>query len=100
MRHTACMEVNLRTLQRNVEKIRRLAPKAKLCPMVKGNAYGHGMPTVSEFLVKECNVKRLGVASLGEAAALVEAKPKLFRRKRNDDFCEFPFSLLFSSPQS
>lgn len=72
MRHSSYVKVHLGVLADNVAKIQKLAPKAKLIPMVKGNAYGHGIVEVSEFLTKDVGIKRLGVASLGEGLEIMK----------------------------
>lgn len=57
-----------RNLLHNVSLIRQQAPRAKLIAMVKANAYGHGLRSVSKRL--ESHVDLLGVASIDEALAL------------------------------
>ena len=76
MKHSTFLEVNLRLLQENISKIKKLSP-AKLLPMVKANAYGNGLVPVSKFLVLECGVTRLGCATLGEAIYLFNQCPDL-----------------------
>lgn len=78
MRHTTKMRISFPILAENVSKIQALAPKAKLCPMVKGNAYGHGIVEVSRFLLEKTHVQRLGVASLGEAQEILECLGEAF----------------------
>lgn len=77
MRHSSFLEVNLDLLGENVQKLQGLAPAAKLLPMVKADAYGHGLVPVARFLVEECGVTKLGCASLGEARGLFEECPDL-----------------------
>lgn len=77
MRHSSYLEVNLDLLGQNYRRIQSLAPKAEVLPMVKANAYGNGLVPVSEFLVRDCGVKTLGCASLGEALHLLEESPDL-----------------------
>lgn len=57
-------------LSENIRKIQALAPKAKVLPMVKGDAYGHGIIQISRWLYERCGMKRLGVAALGEAETI------------------------------
>ncbi len=45
--------------------------------MVKANAYGHGLLPISKFLSHEMKIKQLGVASLGEAMAIIKDEPAL-----------------------
>ncbi|MFL5785413.1 MAG: alanine racemase, partial [Bacteriovoracaceae bacterium] len=77
MRHSSYLEINLRLLAENMEKIRRLSGKAKVLPMVKADAYGNGIIPITQFLVNEEKMNRIGVASLGEALKLVKECPDL-----------------------
>ena len=45
--------------------------------MVKADAYGNGLIPVSRFLVQECEMNRLGCASLGEALEVYRQCPEL-----------------------
>jgi alanine racemase len=60
-----------------MESIQRLAPKAKILPMVKADAYGNGLIPISQHLVNECGMQKLGCASLGEALRLFQDIPTL-----------------------
>ncbi len=62
------LEVNLPQLQRNVEAIRKHVAPAKVMPMIKANAYGHGIDGVAPFL--EPHVDYFGVAVLEEGIYL------------------------------
>lgn len=77
MRHSSFLEVNLGFLQENIRKIQKLAPRSKIIPMVKANAYGNGLIPVSQFLTRECGIKKLGCASLGEAIEVNQSVPDL-----------------------
>lgn len=72
MRYSTYLEVNLKLLAENVKMIQSLAPKAKLLPMVKSDAYGNGMIPVAKFLTEEMSIKDIGCATIGEAIALNE----------------------------
>lgn len=76
MRHSSYLEVNLSHLQGNLQKIQKLS-SAKIIPMVKANAYGNGLIPISQFLLKECGMKQLGCASLGEALEVNRSLPYL-----------------------
>jgi alanine racemase len=76
MRHSTFLEVNLGLLQENLNKIKRLT-KANILPMVKADAYGNGLIPISKFLVQDCEIKRLGCATLGEAIHLFNECPDL-----------------------
>ena len=62
------LEVNLSQLQKNIEAIRTHVGGAKVMPMVKANAYGHGIEGVAPFI--EPFVDMLGVALVEEGVQL------------------------------
>jgi len=64
------LEVNLLHLQKNIESIRSHIAPAKIMPMVKANAYGHGVDGVAPFI--EPYVDYFGVAILEEGIYLRE----------------------------
>ena len=64
------LEVNLSQLKKNIEAIRAQVAPAKLMPMVKANAYGHGVDRVAPFL--EPYVDYIGVALVEEGIHLRE----------------------------
>ena len=62
------LEVNLSQLKRNIEAIRAHVTPARVMPMIKANAYGHGVDGVAPFL--ESSVDYFGVAILEEGIHL------------------------------
>jgi len=64
------LEINLPQLRRNVEAIRAHVAPAKVMPMIKANAYGHGVDGVAPFL--EPVADYFGVAILEEGIHLRE----------------------------
>jgi len=62
------LEVNLPQLQKNLEAIRAQVAPAKVMPMVKANAYGHGIDGVAPFI--EPYVDYIGVALVEEGIHL------------------------------
>jgi alanine racemase len=68
--HPVYLEVNLSQLKRNVEAIRACVGSAKVMPMVKANAYGHGVDGVAPFI--EPYVDYFGVSSPREGVRLRE----------------------------
>src|SRR5260221_13278374 len=64
------LEVNLSQLRRNIEAIRKHVTPAKVMPMIKANAYGHGVDGVAPFL--EPYVDYFGVAVIEEGIHLRE----------------------------
>lgn len=64
------LEVNLSQLKQNLEAIRAHVSPARIMPMVKANAYGHGVDGVSPFI--EPYVDYFGVALVEEGIHLRE----------------------------
>jgi alanine racemase len=64
------LEVNLSQLGKNLEAIRAHVAPARVMPMVKANAYGHGIDGVAPFI--EPYVDYIGVALLEEGIHLRE----------------------------
>lgn len=65
------VEVDRSALIHNLKAFRRLiGPDVKLMPVVKANAYGHGLPEVSSLAAKSGLADWLGVNSLEEGLAL------------------------------
>lgn len=64
------LEVNLSQLRKNLETIRAHVAPAKVMPMVKANAYGHGVDGVAPFI--EPYVDYVGVALVEEGVYLRE----------------------------
>jgi alanine racemase len=62
------LEVNLSQLKKNLEAIRAHVKPAKVMPMVKANAYGHGVDGVAPFI--EPFVDAFGVALVEEGIHL------------------------------
>ena len=66
-------EINLAAIRHNLTEIRRhISPTAKLCAVVKANAYGHGAVEVSKIAV-ECGADFLAVATVEEGLELRRA---------------------------
>jgi alanine racemase len=68
MSRTAVAILSTENLLDNLKVIKGHAPHARVIAMVKANAYGHGLRSVSSRLQK--HVDMLGVASIDEALAL------------------------------
>ncbi|MEZ5386859.1 MAG: alanine racemase [Prosthecobacter sp.] len=66
------VEVNLDAIAQNFDAIRAHVGQAEVMPVVKANAYGHGIVEVSRHLVGH-GATCLGVALLEEAVALRQA---------------------------
>lgn len=66
-------EIDLHALAHNLKEIRRkVGKKVKIMPVVKANAYGHGIVEVSRYLEGQ-SVDCLGVANAEEGVALRQA---------------------------
>lgn len=96
------LEVNLTQLQKNIEAIRAQVAPAKVMPMVKANAYGHGVDGVAPFI--EPYVDYIGVALVEEGIYLRELgirKPILVAgatlREQVPLFAEYDLTLTGSS---
>lgn len=68
MSRTAVAILSTENLLHNLKVIKEKAPQSKVIAMVKANAYGHGLRSVSARL--ERHVDMLGVASIDEALIL------------------------------
>src|SRR5574342_250631 len=96
------LEVNLLQLKNNLEAIRRQVAPAKVMPMVKAHAYGHGVEGVAPFI--EPYVDYIGVALVEEGIHLRELglrKPILVAGATLPEqiplFAEFDLTLTGSS---
>ena len=66
------VEVDRKALEANLRAFRKRIGKAKLCMVVKANAYGHGIVPVAN-IANENEVDWFGVATLDEAEILRQA---------------------------
>lgn len=72
MDHRTCAEINLAHLKFNLRAIQRRVSSARVIPVVKADAYGHGAVAVSRFLAAE-GISLFAVAQLAEAFELRES---------------------------
>ncbi len=75
MARFSCAILSKNNLLHNINFVSKLAPKSQIIAMVKANAYGHGLRSVSKHL-DDLNLYSLGVASIDEAIALRKANIK------------------------
>ena len=61
--------INLDALQQNFKQLKKYSPHSKVMPVIKANAYGHGMLEVADSL---SDADGFAVAQLAEAIALRE----------------------------
>lgn len=70
------LEINLKTLAENFKKIKEHVSPAKVMPILKANAYGHGLVRTAQ-LMEELKADYLGVAVLEEGILLREVGIKM-----------------------
>lgn len=64
------IEVSKSALQNNFEYLTQINPNAKICPVLKSNAYGHGLKLIGGFVDREIRPEFICVDSLYEAYEL------------------------------
>ena len=67
----AVLEVHLPSVKSNCHLLQELSQGQFFCPMVKDNAYGHGVIPITQTLL-QANVKQVGVISVMEAWQIQE----------------------------
>lgn len=70
------IEVSSQSLKKNFEYFSSLNPKTAVCPVLKSNAYGHGVSLIGKFVDKELSPEFICVDSLYEAYELKKAGVK------------------------
>jgi len=65
------VEVNLNAIKENYQKIKEHVGSCKIMPILKANAYGHGLLRIAQFFEK-LNADYLGVAVVEEGIFLRE----------------------------
>ncbi len=66
------IEINLDQFKRNLEAIKKMIGKTKICLSVKGDAYGHGMAPIAK-VAEEFGVEMISVSNLDEGIELRKA---------------------------
>lgn len=61
------LEINQKNLQHNLQQFKNILANSALWPVVKSNAYGHGLVEIVSLLDKDSNVDGLAVVNLDEA---------------------------------
>ncbi len=61
------IEINCRNLQHNLRQFKNIAPQSELWPVVKSNAYGHGLFEIVSLLNENSDVSGLACVNLDEA---------------------------------
>ena len=63
-------EIDLKALEHNFNIVKKMVGKREIIPIIKANAYGHGIVQIAEFLTKKMNVNTFGVARVNEGILL------------------------------
>lgn len=64
------IEINKKNLVHNIREFQKIAPNSQIWPVIKSNAYGHGLKEIASILEEETLVAGLAVVSLDEAVFL------------------------------
>ncbi len=92
------IEISKPALRNNFNYFQSKHPHTKICPVLKSNAYGHGLKILAEFIDQEIQPRFLVVDSLYEAYELEEenintpiliigyTRPDNFKLKKNLNF--------------
>lgn len=78
------INLNLNALKHNIGQIKSITPKSKFLAVVKDNAYGHGIETITKAVMDD--VEGFGVISVKEALAvrkLTSSKPIILMQGAN-----------------
>ncbi len=70
--------IDLNALRKNLTRVRSLCPTSKIYPVIKSNAYGHGVAEAAAAVKNShTNIAGYGVATVDEAISLRELDPEL-----------------------
>lgn len=64
------IEINKKNLVHNIREFQKIAPHSQIWPVIKSNAYGHGLAEIAGILETESLVAGFAVVSLDEAISL------------------------------
>ena len=71
IQHRAWATIDLQAIKKNLGLVRSLCPESKIVPVIKANAYGHGMEQVARALQEShTRLSAFAVATLEEALQL------------------------------
>lgn len=66
--------IDLPKIKMNIDKINKyIGQGSEVMPVLKGNAYGHGMIEIAKYITKECGITKIAVAQVREAVQLRKA---------------------------
>lgn len=63
-------EIDLKALAHNFNIVKKKVKNCKIIPVIKANAYGHGIREIAQFFVRELKIKNLGIARVNEGVFL------------------------------
>ncbi len=63
-------EINLKALYYNFNIVKKKVKNREIIPVIKANAYGHGIKEIAKFFVNRLKVKTLGIARVNEGIFL------------------------------
>ena len=96
---TIC-QVSLTAITANYKYFKELIAPANVIPVVKANAYGHGVIEVTRHLHQELGIELFAVATLEEACQLADALPQIsiliFSRVFADELVRLPENAILS----
>ena len=73
MLYNSVFKINLNRIKENVQRIKSsLATQTQIIPMLKGDAYGHGLVEIASLLSAYEEIEFLGVAQVSEAIQLIQ----------------------------
>jgi len=70
-------EINLKALCYNFNIVKEKVKNREIIPVIKANAYGHGIKEIAKFFVNKLKVKTLGVARVNEGISLRKSGIKI-----------------------
>lgn len=68
--HTTWLEIDALAFEHNVAQYKALVAPAQFAPVIKSNAYGHGIELIAQLCEKSSSVDRICVVNLSEAVKL------------------------------
>ena len=67
--------IDTQALQKNLARVRSLCPESKIIPVIKADAYGHGMEQIARAIINSHTaIAAFAVATMAEALALHKLK--------------------------
>jgi alanine racemase len=67
---TTWAEIDLKALEYNFNQVKKICRGKEIIPVIKANAYGHGIFQIASFFENNLNVTKLGVARVNEGVCL------------------------------